>query len=39
MAEGVLVGQALHEEKDGHVAIFKRPLPEAGEVSSGAKSA
>ena len=22
------MGQALHKEKDGHVVIFKRPLPE-----------
>jgi Domain of unknown function (DUF4177) len=24
----VLMNQALHGEKDGHVVIFKRPLPE-----------
>ena len=23
----VLMGQALHKEKDGHVVIFKRPAP------------
>jgi hypothetical protein len=36
----VLMGQALHKEKDGHVVIFKRPLPEdTAEVSSGHQSA
>ena len=24
----ILMNQALHGEKDGHVVIFKRPLPE-----------
>jgi hypothetical protein len=35
----VLMGQALHKEKDGHVVIFKRPLPDAAEVSPGHQSA
>jgi hypothetical protein len=33
------MGQALHKEEDRHVVIFKRPLPDAAEVSSGHQSA
>ncbi len=34
----VLMNQALHGEKDGHVVIFKRPLPD-GEMPPANQSA